>query len=367
MAVTIEDAHGTPATELDDLDKRLLNEIQDDFPLTETPFAELAARFDTDEADILVRISRLKNARIIRQISAIFDSRMLGYHGSLVAMKTTPETEAFAADVINRHPGVSHNYKRNHPYNLWFTLTLPPGMDLHEEITALATKAGAINTWPLPTIKLHKIGVTMDMTGEKDKSARDTEGERKRERTRDLSLTPADVALIRVLQQDLPIVSEPFAPFAEQLDVSVADVLAGAKRFLGEGKMRRFAAVLHHREAGYAYNAMAVWIVPEEKRPEVGKIMASFKAVSHCYERPTYPDWPYSLFTMLHGQSEADCIAMAEQIKVAADIDEYALLYSTKEYKKVRVQYFTEDYAQFLDSEGRVRKPGDAAPVVEAE
>ncbi|MBC8142521.1 MAG: AsnC family transcriptional regulator [Armatimonadetes bacterium] len=365
MAVTIEDAKGTPATQLDDLDKRLLNEIQDNFPLVERPFAELAARFDTDEADILARVTRLKEARIIRQISAIFDSRMLGYHGSLVAMKTTPETEAFAADVINRHPGVSHNYKRNHPYNLWFTLTLPPGMDLHEEINALADKAGALNTWPLPTIKLHKIGVTMDMTGEKDKSARDTEGERKRNRTSDLSLTAGDVELIRALQQDLPVVSEPFVGMAQTLGVPVADVLAGAQRFLDGAKMRRFAAVLHHREAGYAYNAMAVWVVPEERRPEVGKIMASFKAVSHCYERPTYPDWPYALFTMLHGQCEADCIAMAEQIKVAADIDEYALLYSTKEYKKIRVQYFTENYAQYLDSEGRVRKPGDAAPVVE--
>ena len=364
MAVTIEDAKGTPAAALDALDRRLLNEIQDNFPLVETPFKTLATRFDTTESDILARIGRLKNARIIRQISAIFDSRMLGYHGSLVAMKTTPETEAFAADIINRHPGVSHNYKRNHPYNLWFTLTLPPGMDLHEEITALADKAGAINTWPLPTIKLHKIGVTMDMTGEKDKSARDTEGERKRNRTSDVSLTDADVALIRALQQDLPIVAEPFVPLAEQLGVSVTDVLAGAERFLDGGKMRRFAAVLHHREAGYAYNAMAVWIVPEERRPEVGKIMASFKAVSHCYERPTYPDWPYALFTMLHGQSEADCIAMAEQIKTAANIDEYALLYSTKEYKKVRVQYFTEDYAQYLDSEGRVQRSGDAAPVV---
>ncbi len=362
MAVTIEDAKGEPATQLDDMDRRLLNAIQDDFPLTERPFAALAERFETNESDILSRITRLKEGRIIRQISAIFDSRMLGYHGSLVAMKTTPENEAHAAEVINRHPGVSHNYKRNHPYNLWFTLTLPPGMDLHEEITALAMKAGAINTWPLPTIKLHKIGVTMDMTGEKDRSEREGEDAPKRTRTRDLTLTPADVHLIRELQRDLPVISEPFAPFAKSLGTSVAEVLDGATRFLDQGKMRRFAAVLHHREAGYAYNAMAVWIVPEENRPAVGKIMASFKAVSHCYERPTYPDWPYSLFTMLHGQSEADCIAMAEQIKSVSGVGEYALLYSTKEYKKIRVQYFTEDYAQFLDSEGRARRPGDAAP-----
>lgn len=363
MAVTIEDAPATSA-QLDDLDRRLLNAVQEDFPLSPRPFADLVARLDTTEGDIIARVQRLKDAHIIRQISAIFDSRMLGYHGSLVAMKTAPEDEAAAAEIINRHPGVSHNYRRNHPYNLWFTLTLPPGMDLHEEIETLAKKANAINTWPLPTIKLHKIGVTMDMTGEKDRGEREAEGAKKRARTSDLSLTPADVSLIRTLQQDLPVVSEPFAGFADSLGITVDELLAGAQRFLDEGKMRRFAAVLHHREAGYAYNAMAVWIVPEEDRPSIGRIMASFKAVSHCYERPTYPDWPYSLFTMIHGQNEADCVAMAGQIKEATGLDDFTLLYSTKEYKKVRVQYFEEDYARYLDGEGRVRRAGDAAPVV---
>ena len=126
--------------------------------------------------------------------------------------------------------------------------------------------------------------------------------------------------------------------------------------------MRRFAAVLHHREAGFAYNAMAVWECPTERIEECGRVMASFKAVSHCYQRPTYDDWPYPLFTMIHGQSEADCLTVVNEIKQAADLEAYALLYSTKEYKKVRVQYFTEDYARYLDADGRVRRAGDAAP-----
>jgi len=367
MAVEIEDAPARPASEMDAVDRQLLNALQENFPLVPRPFAALGEAVGIGENETMERIVRLKEARIIRQISAIFDSRMLGYTGSLVAMKVDPAREDEAAAIVNEHPGVSHNYRRSHAYNIWYTLTLPPGMSLDEEIERLSEKAGAIKTWPLPTLHLYKIGVTMDMTGEKDRTARDKPEDRKRSRTRDLSLTGRDVELIRVLQQDLPIVPEPFALLASDAGETEAVLLEGAQRFLEGAKMRRFAAVLHHREAGYRYNAMAVWVCPEDKIAETGQIMASFKAVSHCYQRPTYDDWPYALFTMVHGQSEADCERLVEEIARATDLSEYRLLYSTKEYKKVRVQYFTEDYAQYLDAEGRVRKPGDAAPLVEGE
>lgn len=355
-----------PAMELTDDDRRLLNFVQEDFPLVPRPYAALGEKMGWTEAEVLTRVRELKAGRIIRQISAIFDSRMLGYAGSLVAMKVDPEREDEAAEIINQHPGVSHNYKRSHSYNIWFTLTLPPGMDLNEEIQMLGEKAGAIKVWPLPTLKLYKIGVTMDMTGDKDRKEREAPEARKRNRTHDLSLTGADVLLIRELQRDLPVVAEPFVELAQNLGITVEELLVSANRFIDEGKMRRFAAVLHHRDAGFAYNAMAVWICPEERIKECGRVMATFKAVSHCYQRPTYEDWSYPLFTMVHGQSEQDCITVVEEIGKATGLTEYALLYSTKEYKKVRVQYFTEDYAQYLDAEGRVRRPGDDMPLVDS-
>ncbi|MDX1932541.1 MAG: AsnC family transcriptional regulator [Capsulimonadales bacterium] len=344
-----------PAQEMDETDRRLLNILQEDFPLVARPFAELGRRLGLTEDETLSRVTRLKAGHIIRQISAIFDSRMLGYTGSLVAMKVDPAREEEAAAIINEHPGVSHNYRRSHAYNLWFTLTLPPGMDLQEEIDHLAKKAGAERTWPLPTLKLYKIGVTMDMTGEKNRTEREAPEARKRHRTRDLTLTETDIALIRELQKDLPLTAEPFAELAANVDITVEELLAQANRFLEEGKMRRFAAVLHHRDAGFAYNCMAVWECPEERIEECGKTMATFKSVSHCYRRPTYEDWPYPLFTMVHGQSEEDCLTVVREIAHATGLESGALLYSTKEYKKVRVQYFTEDYARYLDREGRVR------------
>ncbi len=345
-----------PAITLDATDRQLLNLLQEEFPLVPRPYVRLGEIIGLTEQETLDRVRRFRVGHILRQVSAIFDSRMLGYTGSLVAMKVEPEREDEAAAIINEHPGVSHNYRRNHPYNLWFTLTLPPGMDLQEEIDHLAQKVQAIRTWPLPTLKLYKIGVTMDMTGEKDRTARENPEERKRFRSPDLSLTPTQIQTIRELQKDLPVVEEPFEEAARNLGLTVPELLAAAQDFIDTGKMRRFAAVLHHRDAGFAFNAMAVWVCPEERWEEVGRTMASFRAVSHCYRRPVYEDWPYPLFTMIHGQNQEECIALAEEIKAATHLEEYALLYSTKEYKKVRVQYFTEDYARYLDAEGRSQR-----------
>jgi DNA-binding Lrp family transcriptional regulator len=152
-----------------------------------------------------------------------------------------------------------------------------------------------------------------------------------------------DIAVIRELQEDLPVVPQPYVPMAARVGIAEAEFLAVAHRLKEQGYMRRMAAVLRHREAGFRANAMGVWVVPAEQADEVGQIMGSFKGVSHCYLRPTYPDWPYSLFTMVHGRSAADCQVVVDAIAHATGVGEYALLYSTKEHKKIRLRYFTPD------------------------
>jgi DNA-binding Lrp family transcriptional regulator len=113
--------------------------------------------------------------------------------------------------------------------------------------------------------------------------------------------------------------------------------------------MRRFAAVMNHRSAGFKANAMGVWAVPEDRLAEIGPQMAGFAAVSHCYRRPTYEDWPYTVFTMVHGRSARDCEATIDAIRTETGIDEHALLWSVKEYKKTRVKYFTDDWSTWTD------------------
>jgi DNA-binding Lrp family transcriptional regulator len=111
--------------------------------------------------------------------------------------------------------------------------------------------------------------------------------------------------------------------------------------------MRRFAAVMNHRSAGFKANAMGVWAVPEDQLEEIGPKMAGFALVSHCYRRPTYDDWPYSIFTMVHGKNAKDCETTIAAIRDETGVDEYALLWSIKEYKKTRVRYFTDDWSEW--------------------
>jgi len=335
---------------LDDLDRELLNAVQWDFPLDARPFAVLAERLGLDEPAVRERVTKVKDAGVLRQLSAIFDTRALGYSSALVAAQVDADRIDDAAAVVSDHPGVSHNYKRNHDYNLWYTVAVPPGASLDAHVDTLHDESGARVTRKLPTLKLYKIGVKLDMTGSTaaDAKAEVLEHERP-ERKAEMpapDLTPLEVETIRVVQHDLATVERPFAVYAEQIGDGVTedDVLATLHRFKERKLMRRFAAVMNHRNAGFKANAMGVWAVPEDALDEIGPQMAGFAAVSHCYRRPTYDDWPYSVFTMIHGRSARDCEATVEAIRTETGVDEYCLLWSIKEYKKVRLEYFTPEW-----------------------
>ncbi|MGQ9525065.1 MAG: siroheme decarboxylase subunit beta [Armatimonadota bacterium] len=331
-----------PSCGVDELDRRLLNLLQRDFPLTARPYRDAGTELGLAEREVIGRIVRLKDDGIIRQISAIFDSRALGYRSCLVAAKVPPERADQAAEVISGHPGVSHNYLRTHEYNLWFTITVHSARDLQSEVMNLADRAGAASVLLLPSIRSFKIGVSFDMTGEEDGTGRQFGG-RETQSASVKELVREEIWAVRVLQDDLPTLIRPFEALAERVGLTEAALLHTAQDLLARGVMRRFAAVLHHRRAGYTANAMTAWVVPEDKVEEVGPVMASFTAVTHCYQRLTAPDWPYSVFTMIHGRTAEECSAVVEAIARETGITEYALLYSTKEYKKVRVRYFTDD------------------------
>jgi len=331
--------------ELDVLDQELLNIVQADFPVEHAPFAAVAQRLDSTEAEVIARTARLHDARVIRQLSAIFDTRSLGYQSTLVAMRLQPDRLEQGAALINEHPGVSHNYRRNHEFNLWFTLATPPDSDIDATLQRLHELSGAEATRKLQTLKLFKIGVKLDMTGQQDVTRQ--EGPEYTGIQRDFALrspiTARDIAVIRAVQDDLPVVPHPFVECAATQAMSESELFEGMADLKQRGHLRRVAAILHHRRAGYAANAMAVWHVPEERAEALGRRMAEFAAVSHCYQRPVYEDWRFNLFTMIHGRKAADCERVVAAICDATGIDDYAVLYSTKEYKKTRVRYFTPE------------------------
>ena len=199
--------------QIDTLDKKLLNEIQWVFPLTERPFLEISKRYNVSEDEIIQRIAYMKGRGLIRQINAIFDTRRLGYKSALIAFAIEHDRLDYVANEVNKHPGVSHNYERNHEFNMWFTLAVPPGGDLKTDLDRMASLDGVIKYRLLPTLKLYKIGVRLDMVNEDPENPKPTD-EIKNLNPKKFDLTDRDKDFIRELQKDLKIIPEPFKALA---------------------------------------------------------------------------------------------------------------------------------------------------------
>jgi DNA-binding Lrp family transcriptional regulator len=337
------------AVPLSEADKKLLNAMQGRFPLEPRPYARVAAEADMTEDAAIARVAELIGDRIIRQVTPIYDTRAFGYGSMLVAAKVDAENPWRPAKIVNSHPGVSHNYLRNHEFNMWFTIAVEEDskLGLQGTLDVLAELIGAESIRQLPTLTLFKIRMDLEMAGDTKSLA--SQGE---------AVAPApalkvpfdefDRAVVRATQGDLPIVREPYAAAAQELGITQDRLLDHLAAMQERGLLRRVAAILFHRRAGFSANGMGVWKVPADRIAEVGPQMAAFRGISHCYERPTYPDWPYALFTMAHGRSKEECDAILDAIEAEFDcIEDRAVLYSSTEFKKIRLLYFTDDFKRW--------------------
>jgi DNA-binding Lrp family transcriptional regulator len=326
---------------IDPLDKQLLNDIQWTFPLSQRPYLEIATKHGLTENDVMNRISLMKQSGLIRQINAIFDTRKLGYKSALVAFAVKKDKLDLVAQEVNKHPGVSHNYERDHEYNMWFTLAVPPEGDLKKDLEQMTSFEGVIKFRLLPTLKLYKIGVKLDMVNT-DPSKLTPDDNVKNLDQKKFELTSRDKDFIRELQKDLQVIPRPFDASAKNLGIPIDELFEKAREYESIGVMRRFAAILRHRDAGFTANGMIVWKVPVNKIDEVGYKLASFPQVSHCYRRPVYSDWPFNLFSMIHARTIDGAKKIATELSQFVGMDEYRILFSSKEFKKERVKYFVD-------------------------
>jgi siroheme decarboxylase len=341
---------GGAAVPLDDTDKQLMNLLQSSFPLEPRPFELIAAEAALPSEEVKARTRRLLDERIIREITPIFDTRALGYSSMLVAAKVDAENPHRAAKIINSHPGVSHNYLRTHEFNLWFTIATPPDSELGLDGTleVLQRLTGAESIRQLPTLTLFKINMNLEMEGGTEDLAATVEAAPPRE----LEAQPydaVDMAVIRALQGPMEVADRPYDAAAAEVGMGTDDFLAHLGGMVDRKLLRRVAAILYHRRAGFSANGMGVWRVPQDRILEVGAQMAAVRGISHCYQRPTYQDWPYSVFTMAHGRSKEECDAILDGIAEQHGLhgDDRAVLYSSTEFKKSRLHYFTDDYARW--------------------
>ncbi|PNV82915.1 MAG: Lrp/AsnC family transcriptional regulator [Sulfurimonas sp.] len=319
----------------------ILSRIQKNFPLVARPFEAIANELNISEDEVLDVLQEQKRSNIIRQTSAIFDTKRLCYISSLVAFKISADKISDAVKIINSHPGISHNYERNHDFNIWFTLAVAPDskLGLEKTLEVLAQATGAEDYIMLPTLKLFKINVKLNTTGKDEKKE-----EVKRVKHTDIELTPLHHAVIRAAQYDIEMTQEPFKKIVDTLNIDYDTFFSILNELQKAGVMRRFASILNHRKAGFSANAMVVWDVDEEKGEEVGERAAAFSAVSHCYLRPKYENWPYNLFTMVHGKNTDETNAIIAEMASEIDSKSHMPLYSSREFKKVRIEYFTPEF-----------------------
>lgn len=325
---------------LDETDRALLEDIQRFVPLDHRPFEILAEKLGILEQDYVARLARLKEQQVIRRISGVFDAAALGYQSALVAMRLSPSRVDEAAEIVCRHPGVSSCQQRNDVFNLWFAIALPPSDSLEQIVQILEALVKPDETILLPTLHIYKIGPDAELVAQEllleSQPLQDTQ--------RRLSPRPVlserDIRLIRLLQEDLPLLELPFAVWAEQAETTEDELFGWAKKMEHLGYLRRFSAVTAPRQPGFPASATVVWQVPKEQVEAIGERISLIREVGYCCRRPVSPSWPYALFTLIHAETDAGCMESVRRIEEHAGQFPHKHLFSMKEYKRARLLYF---------------------------
>jgi len=153
-------------------------------------------------------------------------------------------------------------------------------------------------------------------------------------------MTDKQIAIIKAIQEGIPICEKPFAEAARVAGVSTEQIIEQIRLWREDGTIRRFGAIIRHQRAGFRANAMAVWDVPESHIEKFAEIAASYREISHCYQRPRFNGFPYNIYTMIHGRKKEDCESIAREISEKTGVLSFRMLYTTAEFKKTSPLYF---------------------------
>ncbi len=361
-------------TDITEFDRRLLSLVEQQFPLVQLPFEQLADKLDCTAAEVRDRLTYLRDqARLVRQISAIFEPRALGYDITLVAVAAQTDQTDQIAQVINSHPGVSHNYLRwptdisslsedrdlKHvqditsrapaasAYNLWFTLAVPhsDASGIEGVLQQLSQLDGVDSIRTHKVLKLLKLRV--QFFSDQDQSADSPADYRRIDPKLVQQLQDPDHPIHRavcVLQENLPLTDRPFDQLAQRAALTTQQLFQQAEILQQAGIMRAYRTIVNHRSAGMKVNVMLALDVSNCSEEQIIKTVLASKQISHGYLRQTYPDWPFGLFTMVHWSGDLPgCISYIK--KLAADLNSSSGLacWSVKEYCKRSLKYFSAE------------------------
>ena len=350
-----------------ELEQRLLSVIQDAFPLEERPYRRLAEMLNAQEAcaggdarghlteqAVFDAVENLRRSGVIRRIGGIYDSRRLGFISRLCAGKVT-DLDKFAS-AVNGIPAITHNYVRSHEYNVWFTAIAESEGEIRAIVDGVRAATDLHDVHILTATKKFKINTVMRVLKENEDSrlasamlstSRGNDNQGAQFKT---ALSSSDKARIRIACDDIPHTLTPFTDWGVSLEALRDDLV--------QKRMRRFGAILRHQDAGFAYNAMVCFKLDErletkdersvilsdpwkgESKDPAGAILANKPYISHCYERPAFAGFPYTLYVMMHAQTAEELDAFIKDAAVSIGNPEYAVLHSVRELKKTSFRFF---------------------------
>ena len=311
------------------LDRKILEIVQDGFPLEERPYAILGRLLGVSEEEAFDSVEHLRKSGVIRRLGGVYDSRRLGYISRLcTGVVSESELESFAA-AVDKIPAITHNYVRSHAYNVWFTVIARSESEIQETVRGLEAETVLHNAHVLSASKMFKINTVMKAASGQAMESKvvdklDSKG------AEPFVPEAKDRRRINLLCQDIPHTKTPFS----DLGINVAEIRGDLDRKI----MRRFGAVLRHQQAGFDANAMVCLAVADTER--AGALLAEDPHVSHCYERSPFEGFPYNVYAMFHGQSEAELEQSICSAVSALNGPDHAVLTSLKELKKTSFVYF---------------------------
>jgi len=328
---------------IDETDARLIDEYQSGFPVRERPFEAVAADLGTTPGDALARVRRLREEGVFRRFGTVLNPPVIG-SSTLAAVQAPEDRFEEVAEVINGYRQVNHNYERAHDWNQWFVVTAG-SRERRDAILADIEAETGCEVLNLPMLTDYYIDLEFPVVNS-DRFARESLDSTdvaatniSEDATGDLSALDADLLL--AIQDGFPLSATPYRDVADDIGTEVGEVLDAVERLLADGCIKRVGCVVNHVVTGFDANCMVVWDVPDDELDERGVAVGQLPYVTLCYHRPRRPDqdWPYNLFTMIHGR-ESD--AVDEKIdELAADHlpFDHERLYSERTLKQTGARY----------------------------
>ena len=326
------------------LSQKLLAIIQDGFPLVERPYKALAEMLNVSEQDVFDEVEKMRASGVIRRIGGVYDSKKLGFISRLCAGKVPASSLDFSAEphsqtpmekfaaVVNDEPAITHNYIRSHEYNVWFTVIAENESAIQTVVDRVCSETDLHDVHVLTATKKYKINTVMGKgAGAPSKNVFASAVRQSPEN----ALTEADRTRIHIACGDIPHSLTPFKDWGVSCDELREDI--ATKR------MRRFGAILRHQDAGFPCNAMVCFMLDEgmlANSESAGSLLAKKHYVSHCYERPSFENFPYNLYAMMHAQTPEELDGYIKESVALLDNPEYVVLHSLKELKKTSFRFF---------------------------